>query len=51
MSFLKLKRFDRSSSAAGYLEKMKVLFRDKDPSVRIKTCELLFIVTAHSFGR
>ncbi|XP_072242982.1 radial spoke head 14 homolog [Leuresthes tenuis] len=35
----------------GFLEQLRVLLRDEDPSVRAKTCELLHLLTAHSFGR
>ncbi|XP_070761199.1 radial spoke head 14 homolog [Enoplosus armatus] len=35
----------------GFLEQLKVLLKDEDPSVRTKTCELLHMLTAHSIGR
>ncbi|XP_041855437.1 radial spoke head 14 homolog [Melanotaenia boesemani] len=35
----------------GFLEQLKVLLQDEDPSVRRKTCELLHLLTAHSIGR
>ncbi|XP_059193591.1 radial spoke head 14 homolog [Centropristis striata] len=35
----------------GFLEQLKVLFQDEDPSVRTKTCELLHRLAAHSLGR
>ncbi|XP_049906241.1 radial spoke head 14 homolog [Epinephelus moara] len=35
----------------GFLEQLKVLFEDEDPSVRTKTCELLHLLSAHSIGR
>ncbi|XP_024660280.2 radial spoke head 14 homolog [Maylandia zebra] len=35
----------------GFLKQLKVLFRDEDPSVRAKTCELLHLLTSHSIGR
>ncbi|XP_054467581.1 radial spoke head 14 homolog [Anoplopoma fimbria] len=35
----------------GFLEQLKVLFQDEDPSVRIKTCELLHLLISHSIGR
>ncbi|XP_045890790.1 radial spoke head 14 homolog [Micropterus dolomieu] len=35
----------------GFLEQLKVLFKDEDPSVRTQTCELLHLLTAHSIGR
>uniref|UniRef100_A0A669EWU3 Uncharacterized protein n=1 Tax=Oreochromis niloticus TaxID=8128 RepID=A0A669EWU3_ORENI len=34
----------------GFLKQLKVLFRDEDPSVRAKTCELLHLLTSHSIG-
>lgn len=42
---------DVSSFSAGFLEQLEVLFQDEDPSVRMKTCELLHIVSTHSIGR
>ncbi|XP_013878226.1 radial spoke head 14 homolog [Austrofundulus limnaeus] len=35
----------------GFLEQLKVLLKDPDPSVRTKTCELLQVLTRHSIGR
>ncbi|XP_071340174.1 radial spoke head 14 homolog [Trachinotus anak] len=35
----------------GFLEQLKVLLTDEDPSVRVKTCELLHLLTGHSVGR
>ncbi|XP_068594925.1 radial spoke head 14 homolog [Brachionichthys hirsutus] len=35
----------------GFLDQLRVLFADEDPSVRSKTCELLRIVASHSIGR
>ncbi|KAM8887178.1 radial spoke head 14 homolog [Spinachia spinachia] len=35
----------------GFLEQLKVLFIDEDPSVRTKTCELLHLMTSHSISR
>ncbi|XP_056232045.1 radial spoke head 14 homolog [Seriola aureovittata] len=35
----------------GFLERLKVLLKDEDPSVRARTCELLHLLTAHSVGR
>ncbi|XP_029296100.1 radial spoke head 14 homolog [Cottoperca gobio] len=35
----------------GFLEQLKVVFKDEDPSVRAKTCELLHMLTTHSIGR
>ncbi|XP_040897633.1 radial spoke head 14 homolog [Toxotes jaculatrix] len=37
--------------SGGFLDQLKVLLTDKDPSVRARTCELLHLVTAHSAGR
>lgn len=42
---------DVSSSSAGFLDQLKGLFQDEDPSVRMKTCELLHIVSTHCIGR
>nr|XP_015815825.2 radial spoke head 14 homolog [Nothobranchius furzeri] len=35
----------------GFLEQLKVLLEDQDPSVRTKTCELLYLLTTRSLGR
>ncbi|KAM4576376.1 radial spoke head 14 homolog [Odontesthes bonariensis] len=35
----------------GFLEQLRVLLKDEDPSVRGKTCELLQLLTGHSLGR
>ncbi|XP_029960806.1 radial spoke head 14 homolog [Salarias fasciatus] len=35
----------------GFLQQLKVLLKDKDPSVRTKTCEVLEVVATHSLGR
>lgn len=35
----------------GFLVQLKALLKDKDPSVRSKACELLYLLTAHSIGR
>ncbi|XP_022621611.1 radial spoke head 14 homolog isoform X2 [Seriola dumerili] len=35
----------------GFLERLVVLLKDEDPSVRARTCELLHLLTAHSAGR
>ncbi|XP_028313608.1 radial spoke head 14 homolog [Gouania willdenowi] len=35
----------------GYVEKMKLLLEDEDPSVRSKTCEVLGLLCTHSLGR
>ncbi|XP_062418643.1 radial spoke head 14 homolog [Pungitius pungitius] len=35
----------------GFLEQLKVLFVDEDPSVRTTTCELLHLMTSHSISR
>ncbi|GLD68444.1 radial spoke head 14 homolog [Lates japonicus] len=35
----------------GFLEQLKVLLTDEDPSLRAKTCDLLHLLTAHSVGR
>ncbi|XP_037536758.1 radial spoke head 14 homolog [Nematolebias whitei] len=35
----------------GFMEQLKVLLKDHDPSVRTKTCELLRLLTSHSIGR
>ncbi|XP_037635090.1 radial spoke head 14 homolog isoform X1 [Sebastes umbrosus] len=35
----------------GFMEQLKVLLKDEDPSVRTETCELLHLMTSHSIGR
>ncbi|XP_060894836.1 radial spoke head 14 homolog [Labrus mixtus] len=35
----------------GFLDQMKVLLEDEDPSVRANTCKLLYVLTGHNIGR
>ncbi|CAB1428839.1 unnamed protein product [Pleuronectes platessa] len=35
----------------GFLEQLKVLLKDEDPSVRGETCKLLHLLSGHSVGR
>ncbi|XP_069379021.1 radial spoke head 14 homolog isoform X2 [Paralichthys olivaceus] len=37
--------------SGGFLEQLKVLLKDEDPSVRGETCELLLLLSGHSVGR
>ncbi|CAB1428838.1 unnamed protein product [Pleuronectes platessa] len=37
--------------SGGFLEQLKVLLKDEDPSVRGETCKLLHLLSSHSVGR